>query len=246
MLKVTDAVVEFAGGTRALDGVSMEVQPGETVAVVGESGSGKTTLARAILGLQPLKAGQVEFNGEVQTGVRARLAERIGMVWQDPYASIDPRWRVERIVREPADLMGKTLDVPALLTSVGLEPAFATRYPHEMSGGQRQRVAIARALALRPPLVICDEPTAALDLSVQAQILNLLQDIRAELGSAFLYISHDLGTVRYLADRVIVMQNGKIVEQGPSESLFENPQQPYTQALIAAQPRIEQLGVIPG
>ncbi|MFN3963509.1 MAG: ABC transporter ATP-binding protein, partial [Fimbriimonadaceae bacterium] len=227
MLKVTDAVVEFAGGTRALDGVSMEVQPGETVAVVGESGSGKTTLARAILGLQPLKAGQVEFNGEVQTGVRARLAERIGMVWQDPYASIDPRWRVERIVREPADLMGKTLDVPALLTSVGLEPAFATRYPHEMSGGQRQRVAIARALALRPPLVICDEPTAALDLSVQAQILNLLQDIRAELGSAFLYISHDLGTVRYLADRVIVMQNGKIVEQGPSESLFENPQQPY-------------------
>ncbi|HCM74145.1 MAG TPA: ABC transporter ATP-binding protein, partial [Armatimonadetes bacterium] len=167
MLKVTDAVVEFAGGTRALDGVSMEVQPGETVAVVGESGSGKTTLARAILGLQPLKAGQVEFNGEVQTGVRARLAERVGMVWQDPYASIDPRWRVERIVREPADLMGKTLDVPALLTSVGLEPAFATRYPHEMSGGQRQRVAIARALALRPPLVICDEPTAALDLSVQ-------------------------------------------------------------------------------
>ncbi len=246
MLKVTDAVVEFAGGTRALDGVSMEVQPGETVAVVGESGSGKTTLARAILGLQPLKAGQVEFNGEVQTGVRARLAERVGMVWQDPYASIDPRWRVERIVREPADLLGKTLDVPALLTSVGLEPAFATRYPHEMSGGQRQRVAIARALALRPPLVICDEPTAALDLSVQAQILNLLQDIRAELGSAFLYISHDLGTVRYLADRVIVMQNGKIVEQGPSESLFENPQQPYTQALIAAQLRIEQLGVIPG
>lgn len=246
MLKVTDAVVEFAGGTRALDGVSMEVQPGETVAVVGESGSGKTTLARAILGLQPLKAGQVEFNGEVQTGVRARLAERVGMVWQDPYASIDPRWRVERIVREPADLMGKPLDVPALLTSVGLEPAFATRYPHEMSGGQRQRVAIARALALRPPLVICDEPTAALDLSVQAQILNLLQDIRAELGSAFLYISHDLGTVRYLADRVIVMQNGKIVEQGPSESLFENPQQPYTQALIAAQPRIEHLGVIPG
>jgi peptide/nickel transport system ATP-binding protein len=174
------------------------------------------------------------------------LAKRIGMVWQDPYASIDPRWRVERIVREPADLLGKVLDVPALLTSVGLEPAFATRYPHEMSGGQRQRVAIARALALRPPLVICDEPTAALDLSVQAQILNLLQDIRAELGSAFLYISHDLGTVRYLADRVIVMQNGKIVEQGPAESLFDNPQQPYTQALIAAQPRIEQLGVIPG
>ncbi|MBX3096682.1 MAG: ABC transporter ATP-binding protein [Fimbriimonadaceae bacterium] len=246
MLEVKDAVVTFPNGLRAVDGVSFNVQPGETVALVGESGCGKTTVARAILGLQPLSEGSIIMNGEPVSRVTAGLAKRVGMVWQDPYASLDSRWTIGRIVSEPAQMLGETINVGELLTSAGLDPSYANRYPHQMSGGQRQRVAIARALALRPPLVICDEPTAALDLSVQAQILNLLQDLKENLGSAFLYISHDLGTVHYLADRVMVMKSGQIVESGSSASVFENPQHPYTQRLLAAVPRIDRLGVIPG
>lgn len=246
MLEVKDAVVTFPNGLRAVDGVSFNVQPGETVALVGESGCGKTTVARAILGLQPLTEGSISMNGEPVIGVSAGLARRVGMVWQDPYASLDSRWTVARIISEPAHMLGETIDVPALLTSAGLDPSYAERYPHQMSGGQRQRVAIARALALRPPLVICDEPTAALDLSVQAQILNLLQDLKEEFGAAFLYISHDLGTVHYLADRVMVMKSGKVVESGTSTSVFDNPQHPYTQRLLAAVPRLDRLGEIPG
>lgn len=248
LLQVTDAAVEFPtrGGTvRALDGVSLSVQPKETVAVVGESGCGKTTLARAILGLQPMEGGRVVFQGQETTGVREGLAKRIGMVWQDPYASLDPRWRVERIIAEPGVVLGQTVDVGAILDEVGLAREMADRYPHQLSGGQRQRVAIGRALAMRPPLVICDEPTAALDLSVQAQILNLLRDIQSDLGCAFLYISHDLTTVRFLADRVAVMYMGRIVEEGPTQQLFDSPMHPYTKALLDSAPTLERLGHLP-
>ena len=208
LLSVRDAVVEFhaPGGTiRAMDGVSLQVRRGETVAVVGESGCGKTTLARAVLGLQHLNAGEIVVGDEKVRGVPARNAEKVGMVWQDPYASLDPRWKVGRSALEPARLCGKTVDVQQLFMEVGLDPKFAERFPHQLSGGQRQRVAIGRALALKPPLVICDEPTAALDLSIRAQILNLIKKIQRELGCSFLYISHDLLTVRFLADRIAVM-----------------------------------------
>jgi peptide/nickel transport system ATP-binding protein len=245
---VRDAVVRFevpGGHVRALDGVSLSVAAGETVAVVGESGCGKTTLARVLLGLQRLSAGQAYLTGHRVEGVARGQAARVGIVWQDPFASQDPRWSVGQILEEPFRLAGASGDVPALMAQVGLDPALRDRYPHQLSGGQRQRVAIARALALRPPLVICDEPTAALDLSVQAQILNLLKDLQAETGSAFLYISHDLGTVRYLADRVAVMYMGRIVETGPAESVFRAPMHPYTAALLASAPSLESLGALP-
>lgn len=234
------------GDFTAVDGVTFHAQAGETLAIVGESGSGKTTLARAILGLQPLKSGRITVNGRDVKGVEPGQAERIGIVWQDPSASCDPRWTVRQIVEEPWRLLGRTGDTDALLASCGLDPSLGERYPHQLSGGQRQRVAIARALALRPPVVICDEPTAALDLSVQAQILNLLQDLKAETGATFLYISHDLETVRYLADRVMVMQNGQVVEEGVAETVLGSPQHPYTQALMASVPQLDRLGVIPG
>lgn len=248
LLEIKDATVEFStpGGTiKALDNVSLSVQKGETVAVVGESGCGKTTLARAVLGLQPMVSGSIFFQGEETTGVRKGLADKIGMVWQDPFASIDPRWRVKRVLEEPAQILKELIDVDELLDEVGLSREMHDRYPHQLSGGQRQRVAIGRALALRPPLVICDEPTAALDLSIQAQILNLLRDIQAELGCAFLYISHDLMTVRFLADRVAVMYMGQIVEEGPTEKLFNDPMHPYTKALLESAPSLERLGHLP-
>jgi oligopeptide/dipeptide ABC transporter ATP-binding protein len=244
LLEVKDARVEF-GPVRAVDGVSLTVEPGETVAVVGESGCGKTTLARAVLGLQPLAAGSVFFEGNEVTHVRRGLAQSVGMVWQDPFASLDPRWRVRQVVAEPGAILGVPVDVDKVLDEVGLSQEMADRFPHQLSGGQRQRVAIGRALALRPKLVICDEPTAALDLSVQAQILNLLRDIQAELGCSFLYISHDLTTVRFLADRIAVMYMGRIVEQGPTREVFERPLHPYTKALLESAPTLERLGHLP-
>lgn len=249
MLQVRDAQVEFhvKGGTvRALDGVSLDVRRGETVAVVGESGCGKTTLARAVLGLQPLAGGEIALEGRrVERPERAQ-ASQVGMVWQDPYASLDPRWRVGKSVEEPLRIAGRgNGNVEGLLSDVGLDPRFARRYPHQLSGGQRQRVAIARALALKPPLVICDEPTAALDLSIQAQVLNLLKDLQASLGCAYLYISHDLLTVRFLADRIAVMYLGRIVEEGPTAEVFAHPRHPYTRALLESAPSIETLGVLP-
>lgn len=248
LLEVKDAAVEFhgeGGAVRALDGVSLTVGAGETVAVVGESGCGKTTLARAVLGLQPMAEGRVFFQGEETTGVRRGLASKIGMVWQDPFASLDPRWRVRQVVEEPGRIMDRSVDTAEILQEVGLSQEMAERYPHQLSGGQRQRVAIGRALALRPPLVICDEPTAALDLSVQAQILNLLRDIQKDLDCAFLYISHDLTTVRFLADRVAVMYMGRIVEEGPTQQLFDSPMHPYTKALLDSAPTLERLGHLP-
>ncbi|HRF60192.1 MAG TPA: ABC transporter ATP-binding protein [Fimbriimonadaceae bacterium] len=248
LLGVRDAVVEFPvrhGVVRALDGVSIEVRRGETVAVVGESGCGKTTLARCVLGLQRLSGGTIELLGKTVKGAEAGQAARVGMVWQDPFASLDPKWRVQRAVEEPLRLAGKSDSGVTLLEQVGLDGRFATRFPHELSGGQRQRVAIARALALKPPLVICDEPTAALDLSIQAQVLNLLKDLQASLGVSYLYISHDLLTVRFLADRIAVMYLGRIVEEGPTEAVFRHPQHPYTRALLESAPSIETLGRLP-
>lgn len=247
-LSIQGATVEFAvqGGTiRAVDGVDLDIMPGEAMAVVGESGCGKTTLARAVLGLQPMVGGRVEVAGQAVDGNLAGQASRIGMVWQDPFASIEPKWTVRKILEEPVRLAGRQADISAMMEQVGLAPALADRYPHELSGGQRQRAAIARAIALKPPLVICDEPTAALDLSIQAQILNLLKDLKAETGCAFLYITHDLQTVRYLADRVAVMYMGQVVEVGATADVFDHPKHPYTLALLESSPSLEKLGHIP-
>jgi oligopeptide/dipeptide ABC transporter ATP-binding protein len=248
LLDVKDATVEFhvqGGVVRALDGISLTVEPGETVAVVGESGCGKTTLARAVLGLQPLVGGSIVLTGEAVNGTPRRLAERVGMVWQDPYASLNPKWRVGRSVLETMNLSGKKGIASEIFEEVGLDPQFVDRYPHQLSGGQRQRVAIGRALALKPPLVICDEPTAALDLSIRAQILNLLKDVQKANGCSFLYISHDLTTVRFLADRVAVMYLGRVVEEGPTEQIFSNPRHPYTAALLESAPSLDKLQHLP-
>ena len=248
LLEVRNASVEFhvpGGAVRALDGVSLQVHPGETVAVVGESGCGKTTLARTVLGLQALSGGSIVLTGEEVKGTPRRLAERVGMVWQDPYASLNPKWRVGRSVLETMSLSGKKGNAGEIFQEVGLDPKFVDRFPHQLSGGQRQRVAIGRALALKPPLVICDEPTAALDLSIRAQILNLLKDVQKANGCSFLYISHDLTTVRFLADRVAVMYMGRIVEQGPTEEIFSNPKHPYTAALLESAPSLDRLMHLP-
>jgi len=248
LLEIRDVAVEFpshGGVVRALDGVSLNVEKGETVAVVGESGCGKTTLARCVLGLQPMAAGSIDLLGIPVRGTPKGVVERVGMVWQDPYASLDPKWTVGKSMQEPLRLVGKSRDVGEMFGEVGLDPKLQSRYPHQLSGGQRQRVAIGRALALKPPLVICDEPTAALDLSIRAQILNLLRDLQKSLGSSFLYISHDLTTVRYLADRVAVMYFGRIVECGPTEQIFRDPRHPYTKALLDSAPDITKLLHLP-
>lgn len=247
VLELTGVSVDYPvkGGTfRAVNSVSFAVEAGQTVALVGESGCGKTTLARAILGLQPY-SGKIILADERVDGASRKQAKRVGMVWQDPFASLDPRWRVERLLREPGIIAGEEVDINALISSVGLDERFLNRYPHEMSGGQRQRVAIARGLALKPPLVICDEPTAALDLSIQAQVLNLLKDLQVLTQCAFLYISHDLVTVRYLCDRILVMFRGEIVEDGPTESVFENPQHPYTKVLLQSMLSQDTIGQLP-
>lgn len=248
LLKIEDVHVEFKahGGTvRALDGVSLEVNKGETVAVVGESGCGKTTLARCVLGLQRMVSGRILLQGQEVHGTPRGIVEKVGMVWQDPYASLDPKWTVSRSIQEPLKLVGKTRNVDEMFAEVGLDTRHKDRYPHQLSGGQRQRVAIGRALAVKPPLVICDEPTAALDLSIRAQILNLLRDLQAASGCSFLYISHDLTTVRFLADRVAVMYFGRIVEVGPTERIFSDPRHPYTKALLDSAPSIEKLMQLP-
>lgn len=248
VLSVRDVRVEFmspGGVVRALDGVSLDVETGEILAVVGESGCGKTTLARAVLGLQPMSAGEIILNGRRVEGTTRTMARDVGMVWQDPYASLDPRWRVKDAITEAADLAGVSADAVELFDRVGLDQRWLDRYPHQLSGGQRQRVAIGRALAAEPPLVICDEPTAALDLSIRAQILNLLKTIQRDRGCSFLYISHDLTTVRFLADRVAVMYLGRIVEMGETEEVFENPRHPYTRALMDSALTLDNLMSLP-
>ncbi|MHB8635323.1 MAG: ABC transporter ATP-binding protein [Fimbriimonadaceae bacterium] len=248
ILEINNASVVFkvSGGViRAVDSVSLALGRGETLAVVGESGCGKTTLARAVLGLQKLSEGSITLDGVVVHGTARGLAAKVGMVWQDPYASLDPRWTVAKSATEPLRLLKRAGSAAAVLEEVGLDPALGSRYPHQLSGGQRQRVAIGRALALKPPLVVCDEPTAALDLSIRAQILNLLKDIQDASACSFLYISHDLMTVRFLADRVAVMYLGAIVEEGPAEAIFSDPRHPYTRALLDSAPTLERLMDLP-
>jgi len=250
VLEIRDAEVSFnvpGGRIRAVEGVSMTLSEGETLAVVGESGCGKTTLAKAILGLEPLSGGEIQVQGLAVTPDLRGLAKRVGIVWQDPYASLDPRWRVGRSIAEPLIVNDQRLDgrVDEVMRQVGLDLAMKERFPHQLSGGQRQRVAVARALALGPPLVLCDEPTAALDLSIRAQILNLLKDLQSKLSCAYLYISHDLMTVRFIADRVAVMYLGRFVEVGETETVFADPRHPYTRALLESAPTLETIGRLP-
>ena len=243
---VRDALGRARGAVRAVDGVSLAVPRGSVLAIVGESGCGKSTLGRLALRLIEADAGRVRFEGEdlralPPAALRARRRD-MQLIFQDPFASLDPRMTVEEAIAEPLRLHrivprgGERARVAALLERVGLRPEAARRWPHEFSGGQRQRIAIARALASGPKLVIGDEPVSALDVSVQAQVVNLLQDLIAELGLTFVLISHDLGVVRHIADRVAVMYLGTIVEEGPAEAVFGAPRHPYTRALLAAVP----------
>ena len=230
------------GSVRAVDGISFALAAGETFAVVGESGCGKSTTARAVLRLIEPTSGTVSFEGEDITTASTRrlrqLRREMQMIFQDPFASLNPRMTVRGILREPFRIHGLEEDgkVEALLDMVGLLPEHAARYPHEFSGGQRQRVGIARAIALNPKLIVCDEPVSALDVSIRAQVLNLLEDLQTELNLTYLFIAHDLSVVRHIADRVAVMYLGSMVETAATDDLFERPSHPYTQALISAVP----------
>ena len=253
ILRVDELVKQYkvrVGGRRAVlhavDGVSFEIRPGETVALVGESGSGKSTTALCILRLEEPTAGRIVFEGNELTARSARelrrLRRRIQIVFQDPTESLNPRRSVGATLREPieahrlAEGAGVRRRVAELLELVGLQPDHVRRYPHQLSGGQRQRVCIARALATDPTLVVLDEPTSALDVSVQAQILNLLSELQREINLTYLFITHDLGVVRHLADRVFVMYAGQIVEAAPTGELFDRPLHPYTRTLLEAVP----------
>jgi len=233
-----------SGVVHAVDDVTFSVARGETLGLVGESGSGKSTVARVVLRLEDATAGIVRFDGrEVQRASRGELRQlrsRMQVVFQDPYASLDPRMTAGSAVAEPLIVMRRRREVatrvPELFDLVGLGREHAARFPHELSGGQRQRVGIARALALGPDLLVLDEPVSALDVSIQAQILNLLADLQARLALTTLFITHDLAVVRHVADRVAVMHLGKIVETAPTDDLFASPAHPYTQALLSAAP----------
>jgi oligopeptide transport system ATP-binding protein len=231
---------------RAVDGVSFTVNRGETLGLVGESGSGKSTACRAVLQLIKPTSGSVKFEGREIAGLGRRrmrpLRREMQMIFQDPYASLNPRKRVGQIVGDPLRRQGVARGaevrkrVQELLERVGLASEHFNRYPHEFSGGQRQRIGIARALSLKPKLVICDEPVSALDVSIQAQIVNLLDDLQDEFGLAYLFVAHDIGVVRHISDRIAVMHDGKIVEQGTADQVCEHPKDDYTKKLLEAVP----------
>jgi oligopeptide transport system ATP-binding protein len=257
LLEVTDLVKHFpirsgvvidreVARVRAVDGVSFTLREGETLGLVGESGCGKSTLCRAILQLTTPTSGSVRFEGQELVGRSRRglrpLRRQMQMIFQDPFASLNPRKRVGQIIGDPLELHGLARGaalkrrVQDLLDRVGLNAEHYNRFPHEFSGGQRQRIGIARALALRPKLIVADEPVSALDVSVQAQIINLLEDVQDEFGLSYLFVAHDLGVVRHVSDRIAVMYLGKIVENSDADELYDKPIHPYTNALLSAVP----------
>jgi len=245
---ITQGIViqRHVGDIKAVDGVSFFIRSGETLGLVGESGCGKSTTGRAILQLYRPTAGDVYFEGENLCQLKGeklrRMRRKMQMIFQDPYASLNPRMTVGNIIGEPLEvhniLKGKALKerVQELLRVVGLNPYFINRYPHEFSGGQRQRIGVARSLAVNPSFIICDEPISALDVSIQAQIINLLEELQAQFGLTYLFIAHDLSVVRHISDRVAVMYLGKIVELTDRDTLYNDPKHPYTQALLSAVP----------
>jgi oligopeptide transport system ATP-binding protein len=258
LLRVDDLKVHFpirtgtmfrrkVSAVRAVDGVSLTLARGETLGLVGESGCGKSTTGLAIMRMLTPTAGRIEFEGQditVHDKKQMRsLRQRMQMVYQDPYSSLNPRMKVRDIIGEPLEVHGLAGDramyrdkVAALMRTVGLLPDMADRYPHEFSGGQRQRIGIARALALEPSLIVCDEPVSALDVSIQAQVINVFVELQQRLGLAYLFIAHDLAVVRHVSDRIAVMYLGRIVEIAKRDTLYRSPQHPYTQALLAAVP----------
>ena len=257
LLEVTDLVKHFpiksgllidreVDQVRAVDGISFSVKKGETLGLVGESGSGKSTACRAVLQLLKPTSGSVKFEGREIAGLGRRelrpLRREMQMIFQDPYASLNPRKRVGQIVGDQLKIQkvasGKELRtrVEGLLDRVGLSPEHYNRFPHEFSGGQRQRIGIARALALGPELLICDEPVSALDVSIQAQIVNLLDDLQDEMGLTYVFVAHDIGVVRHISDRIAVMNDGKIVEEGTADQVCEHPKDAYTKKLLSAVP----------